>query len=321
MSRLLAALPDSWQRRYQSWLDRRIPPQKSLQLHQRNLFIFISRQGLYFLLLISLVWIGATNFQNNLAFALSFFLLSVLFVAIHLTFANASGLRLRFIDAKPVFVGDVIFARFELLSTALHQRLEFSWPQQEPMLMTVQPSAPQVMLLPFKTSRRGLLRPGRFRMQTLYPLGIVRCWSWLDLDVELMVYPKPEVADFHLCSSGGGDEDGGGVIAGGDEYFSLKPYMEGESLSRVAWKQYAAGRGLFVREYADLRGGEIMLDFSVMPDPDMELRLSKLCYCALQLHEQGRIYGLKLPGKAVIEAAAGDQQLRVVLSALALYSL
>src|SRR6478735_3956672 len=117
MSRLLAALPDSWQQRYQRWLDRRIPPQKSLQLHQRNLFIFLSTQGLYFLLLVSLIWIGATNFQNNLAFALSFFLLAVLFVAILQTFANASGLQLRFIDAEPVFAGDVALARFELLST------------------------------------------------------------------------------------------------------------------------------------------------------------------------------------------------------------
>jgi len=318
MSRLLAALPDSWRRRYQRWLDRRIPPQKSLQLHQRNLFIFLSRHGLYFLLLIALVWIGATNFQNNLAFALSFFLLAVLLVAILQTFANASGLRLRFIDAEPVFSGDVVLARFELLSTALHQQLEFSWPQQESISATVHRSVPQVILLPHKTSRRGFLRPGRFRMQTFYPLGIVRCWSWLDLDVELLVYPKPEAADFHTCSSGNG-EDNGGIVAGGDEYYSLKPYAEGESLSRVAWKQYAAGRGLFVREYVDLRGGEVMLDFSMMSDPDIELRLSKLCYCALQLHEKSRAYGLKLPGKAVIEVSTGEQQLHAVLAALALY--
>ncbi len=319
MSRLRAALPDSWQQRYQRWLDRRIPPQKSLQLHQRNLFIFLSRQGLYFLLLVSLVWIGATNFQNNLAFALSFFLLAVLLVAILQTFANASGLRLRFIDAEPVFAGDVVIARFELHSVALHQQLEFSWPQQESTMATVLPSISQIMLLHHKTNKRGLLRPGRFRMQTLYPLGIVRCWSWLDLDVELLIYPKPETADFLLCCSGYGDESRSEIVAGSDEYFSLKSYVEGESLSRVAWKQYAAGRGLFVREYADLRGGEIMLDLSVMSDSSIELRLSKLCYCALQLHEQSRVYGLKLPGKTVIEAAAGDQQLRAVLTALALY--
>jgi uncharacterized protein (DUF58 family) len=319
MSRLLSALPDSWQQRYRRWLDRRIPPKKSVQLNQRNLFIFLSRHGLYFLLLIALVWIGATNFQNNLAFALSFFLLAVIFVAILQTFANASGLRLRYIDSASVYAGEVAQVRFELNSTALHQQIEFAWPQQSPVRITVQPLVPCVLQLPQQTQRRGVLRPGRFRMQTFYPLGIVRCWSWLDLDVEILVYPKPEPADYRQCSSGDGDDDGGSIIAGGDEYFGLKPYVEGESRSRIAWKQYAAGRGLFVREYAEMRGGEVMLDLSVMTEPDLELRLSKLCFCARHLHEQGRAYGLRLPGKAVIEAAAGDQQLKLVLSALALY--
>ncbi len=319
MSRLLAALPDSWQHRYQRWLDRRIPPCQSLQLNQRNLFIFLSRHGVYFLFLILLVWIGATNFQNNLAFALSFFLLAVLFVAIHLTFANASGLRIRFIDVAPVFAGDIAQARFELFSTALHQQLVFGWPLQGAVFATVQPAKPEVLLLPMQTNQRGILRPGRFRMQTVYPLGLVRCWSWLDLDVELLVYPKPEEADFRECSSGDGDEDGAAAVSGGDEYFSLKPYTEGESQSRIAWKQYAAGRGLFVREYTDMRGGEVILDLSVMQDADLEKKLSKLCYCALQLNKQGRAYGLQLPGISLIEAASGDQQLHAVLTALARY--
>ncbi|HSC75032.1 MAG TPA: DUF58 domain-containing protein [Pseudomonadales bacterium] len=318
MPRFLTAWWVSGQQRYKRWLDRRIPPRISLQLNQRNLFIFLSRHGLYFLLVVLLVWIGATNFQNNLAFALSFFLLAIMFVAIHMTFANASGLRIRFIDAEPVFSGDVAHARFELCSTASHRQLEFSWPQQESTWAAVQPSIPEVILLPQKTHRRGLLSPGRFRLQTFYPLGIVRCWSWLDLDVTFLVYPKPEEADFRQCSSSDGDEDGG-VIAGGDEYFALKSYSEGESLSRIAWKQFAAGRGLFVREYAELSGGTVMLDLSVMTEQDLEVKLSKLCYCAIKLHEAGRVYGLRLPNQTVIDAASGDQQLHLVLSALALY--
>jgi uncharacterized protein (DUF58 family) len=321
MTRLPAALPASWHRRYERWLQKRIPARKSVQLHQGNLFIFLSRQGLQYLLLVLLVWIGATNFQNNLAYGLSFFLLAVLIVAILQTFANASGLRLRFIDADPVFAGDVAKVRIELLSAAAHQQIELGWPQQESILVSVVPNVPQVVQVPQQTLQRGRLRPGRLHLQGHYPLGIVRCWSWLDLDVALLVYPKPVEADYRECCSGNGDDDGGAVIAGSDDYFALKPYVEGESRSRIAWKQYAAGRGLQVREYADRRGGEVMLDLSVMQDADINLRLSKLCYCALQLHEQGRAYGLCLPGQPPIEVASGEPQLRAVLSALALYGL
>lgn len=317
--RLLSAMPASWQQRYQRWLDRRIPPATSVQLHQGNLFIFLSHHGLYFLLLVALVWVGATNFQNNLAFALAFFLLAVLLVVILQTFANASGLRLRVVDASPVFAGEVALVRVEVESAAARQMLELGWPGQDSVQFNVEAAQATVLALAHATTQRGWLQPGRMRLQTFYPLGIVRCWSWPDLAVQVLVYPRPLEADYRECSSGAGDDDGGMVIAGGDEYFALKPYVEGEARSRIAWKQFAAGRGLFVREYAEQRGGDVLLDFSVLADADPETRLSKLCYCALQLHEQGRAYGLSLPGQPLIAPAAGEPQLRAVLTALALY--
>lgn len=319
MSRLLLALPDSWQRRYRRWLDRRIPPRKSVQLHQGNLFIFLSRQGLHYLLLVLLVWVGATNFQNNLAYGLSFFLLAVVIVAILQTFANASGLQLRFIDVEPVCAGEVAQVRIELLSASARQQLVFGWPAQDTVQVSVLPQVPRAMLLPHRTIRRGVMRPGRLRLQTVFPLGIVRCWSWLDLDVEWLVYPQPVAADYRDCCSGSGDEEGGALIAGTDEYFALKPYVEGEPRSRIAWKQFAAGRGLQVREYAARQGSDVILDLSVLQDADLELRLSRLCYCARQLHEQGRPFGLCLPGQPPIPVGSGEAHVRSVLTALALY--
>ncbi|MCC7516237.1 MAG: hypothetical protein IT470_02740, partial [Pseudomonadales bacterium] len=91
--------PRRWQFRYQRWINRRIPPTRDVILGQRNLFIFLSTPGLGWLLLSTLLWVGATNYQTNLAMALCFLLLSVLLVAIHLTFANLNGLRVRFVSA------------------------------------------------------------------------------------------------------------------------------------------------------------------------------------------------------------------------------
>ncbi len=321
MSRWLTVFPSSWQRRYQRWLDRRIPRNKAVQLSQRNLFIFLSRNGLYFLILDALLWVGATNFQNNLIYALSFFLLAVLFVAILQSFANLSGVQLRFVDAEPVFAGEVAYARIELTAASLRQQLVFNWPEQSATSISIYPDKPALLLLPHATQKRGVMQPGRLRLQSVYPLGIVRCWSWLDLDVQILVYPTPIEADVHLCSRGN-DEIGVAVdrVMGGDEYFALKPYTAGESTTRIAWKQFAAGRGLFVREYAEERGGEVMLDFSAMNDPDLELRLSKLCYCARFLYEQGRAFGLSLPNQPVITVDSGEKHLRTVLKALSLFS-
>lgn len=317
-------VPTSWKLRYTRWLNQRIPVKTSVALSQKNLFIFPGKQGLYFLLLVLLIWIGATNFQSNLAHALAYLLLAVMFVAILQTFANMSGLRIRFIDAEPVFAGETASFRFEFSASALHQQLDMFWPEQAHTMINLDntinldKTLGSYRMLQHQTERRGVLAPGRFCLQTYFPLGIVRCWTWLDLAANVIVYPAPEEADYRDCCTGEGEE-GAVAVYGSEEYFALKPYVAGESLSRIAWKQYAAGRGMFARDYTELKGGSVWLDFNAIADASVEKKLSKLCYCALQLQKLNRPFGLKLPGKT-IDVGNGDAHLRTVLRALALYS-
>ena len=316
--RALLRWPLSWRLRYQRWLDRRIPAQTSVTLNQRNLFIFLSRSGGYFLVLVALIWVGATNYQNNLAYALCFFLLALLFAAILYSFANLSGLSLRFIDAPPIFAGEVARCRFELVSPTAHHQLLLHWPGQAESCVSVDAGEAGSVWLTHGGLRRGLQRLGRMHLCSVFPVGLLRCWTWLDLSVMVLVYPAPVEADYRHCCTGSVEDESELRAAAGDEYFSLKPYVAGEPVSRIAWRQFAAGRGLFVRENLQWQGGSIMLDLAALTDADLELRLSKLCYCALQLQARGVEYGLQL-GQQRIEPASGDAHLQRVLTALALW--
>lgn len=307
--------PRRWQFRYQRWINRRIPPLREVTLGQRNLFIFLSMPGLGWILLATLLWVGATNYQNNLAMALCFLLLSVLLVAIHLTFANLNGLRVRFVSAEPVFAGEQALCRFELVATSSRQQLSLDWPGSPPMRVSLQAGVPTYVEVPFAAVRRGLYQPGRVRLQSDFPFGLVRCWTWLDLCCEVLVYPAPLTTDYRDYAQGEGD-DSGRMVAGTDDYFSLRSYQPGDALSRVAWKQFAAGRGLFVQEFVDYRGADIWLDYVAMPEADPEVRLSRLCFCALQLGELGRPFGLRLPQQRFVPAA-GHEHVQRVLQALA----
>src|SRR5690606_27975345 len=60
--------------RWQRWLARRIPRARAVTLDQRRIFIFPTPAGLAFLGLLALLLLVAINYQNNLAFALVFFL-------------------------------------------------------------------------------------------------------------------------------------------------------------------------------------------------------------------------------------------------------
>jgi hypothetical protein len=71
-----------WQGRYQHWIRRRIPPARHITLNQGNIFIIPNKQGLGFLAILGLMFIGAINYEISLAFALVFWLLGVLILTI-----------------------------------------------------------------------------------------------------------------------------------------------------------------------------------------------------------------------------------------------
>lgn len=308
-------LSQAWRLRWRGWLDRRIPPARGVTLNQGNLFVFPTRQGGGYLLMAALVWIGATNFQNNLVLGLCFLLLAIFFVAIHQTFANLSGLSLRFVSAEPVYAGSAAHCLIELASATDRQRIALGWPGAATSIASPMGRVPEPVRVMVTPPRRGRFRPGRCRVESRYPLGIIRCWTWLDLQVELLVYPQPIPHEGVLAADGALD-DRGVPVTGAEDFFALRAYVPGDALGGVAWKHYAAGRGLLVREQVDYRGADLWLDYLALPDADPEIRLSKLCYSALELGALNRPYGLRLPGLR-IEPAAGDGHLRQVLRALA----
>lgn len=311
----MAWLQKPWRHRFHRWLERRIPPARQITLHQNNLFIFLSREGWAYLGVAALVWIGATNFQNNLVLALCFLLLAILFVAIHQTFANLSGLTLRFVAAEPVQAGDVAHCLIELESSTARQQLELAFPGETATRASVTGGAPNRVPVPIRTHRRGRFQAGRFRLQSRYPLGLIRCWTWLDLGAVILVYPRPLASTEHPLSAGTAEAQGA-AVQGVEDFFSLRPYVPGDALSGIAWKPYAAGRGLLVREQVDYRDAEPWLDYRALPDADPEIRLAKLCARALELAAIDRPFGLRLPHE-LVEPGTGDAHLRRVLRALA----
>ncbi len=94
--------------RFRSWLNRRVPPEKVISLNLRNIFILPTRQGVYFSLLMILILIAGINYQNSLAHALAFLLMSLFMVSMLHTYRNLSGLVIVAGKAGEVFAGDEV---------------------------------------------------------------------------------------------------------------------------------------------------------------------------------------------------------------------
>lgn len=305
--------------RWQRWLDRRIPVARSVTLDQRRIFIFPSRAGLAYLLTLGVMLIAAINYQNNMAFALVFFLFSLFVVAILHTFANLSGLQLEALRAQPVFAGDVAEFAIQLrrLPRRRHHSIQLGWPGQPPTELSLVDNLEQVATVFHATGRRGWLRPGRLRVQTVYPLGLLRAWTWIDLDLAALVYPRP-VACERPASGGAGEPEGDRPQRlGDDDFYGFRAYRAGDNPRHVLWRARAKGLPLQTKQFSAEQRQTQWLDWEALSG-DRELRLSQLCFWVLALHREQALYGLRLPG-TTIDLGAGDEQRLRALESLALF--
>lgn len=292
--------------------------------------------GLAYCLLILLIWLLGTNYQNNLILALAYWQMGLFVVVILATYHNLAGLNIRFVGARSGFVGEALpfMVAVDTTNRQGSDRLILGWQGCSSQLVTVSshhrgplkkshtpsrldPSdAPEIFTLYAHPRRRGLFRPGRLLLASVYPMGLVRCWSWLPLEAQTLVYPAPIACALPAEAGGGDSQEGEKWVAGGDEFSGLQTYQEGHSPKRIAWKQYAREQGLFSKSFTQVANEQLWLEFESFHRGDTELTLSNLCYWVLQLHRMQRPFGLRLPG-LVIPIGSGEEHQLAALQALA----
>lgn len=301
------------------WLKKRLPAARSITLDRHRLFVFPSRAGFGFLLFVVVILLVAINYQNNMVFGLAFLLSSLLVITILHTWGNLSGLTVSSLRAIPVFAGES--ACFEIRISrpvrGARHAITLSWLDGDSTHVSLLEESEAVVELSLAARRRGVLRPGRLLIESHYPLGLVRCWSWIDLALETLVYPQPLESGFDSVNSG--ETEFGEILANlaGDDYYGLREYQAGDSLKQVAWKHYARGHDLQTRQFAAYRDHQLWLDYEMFTG-DVEARLSALCFEVLRVEANNEEYGLRLPG-VEIEPGKGDRHRERVLSALALF--
>jgi len=308
-----------WQRRFDRWLKRRIPAARSVTLDQRRIFIFPSRAGLFFLAVLVVMLIAAINYQNNMAFALVFFLFSLFIIAILHTFSNLSGLCIEAQRGYPTFAGEVAEFELQLRRTREHayHAIELGWPGELAALRSLLDTQVATVTLFHQAQRRGWLRPARLLVQTFYPLGLMRAWTWIDLDMAALVYPRPIAGPRPATASGDTEQGLRTLKKGSDDFYGFRDYRSGDNLRHVLWRAYAKGQPLQSKQFAETQVLSHWLSYDACAG-DREHRLSVLCYWVLELERRGEVFGLQLPG-ASLPLDSGAEQRERALRMLALF--
>lgn len=314
-------IPTFYRKRLDRWLDSRSPIATEHKLTQRNLYTFPNTIGLGLLVTILIIWVMGTNYQNNLVLAICYLLISFFVVAIWQAYSNLAGIQIKAITSHSGFAGDDINFTIELLTPNPSgcENLEISWPNGKKVVADFDANQPIVLDVPCTSSRRGILLPGRLLIESRYPLGVIRCWTHINLELSAVVFPKPipDSEPEHLA--GEDNADSRNHKKGGDDPGTLRHYQPGDSLKHIAWKLFARERGLHTKQTEQTISDQKWLDWFGLSLAH-EHRLSVLCYWALEYEKKGCDYGLILPDQKIVPSK-GQDHLQQVLSALALWGI
>lgn len=302
------------------WLARRPSTVHSLCLQQRHIFILPSLTGIAYAIALLLMLLVAINYQNSLAYALTFLLASLGLLSMFHTWRNLAGLTVSAAGSSPCFVGQPGSYRVRLSSTKnAYQAIALGWHAQQLQIFDVPAQTEQHAELAAPGLQRGWQPAPRLRIETRFPLGLFVAWSQVSLAEKMLVYPAP-VYDAVLNSTGQGAEqenNQASLTAGVDDYQGLNPWQPGDSLRRIHWKAWSKGQGLLVKHFAEQQGQQQVLDFAQLSG-NVEYRLSVLCAQVLNISQTDQPYSLLLPGQQ-IGPGLGDEHRRQCLHALALY--
>ena len=227
--------------RFDQWLDRRIPPQRKINLTQRNVFIFPSKTGLAFFVLLLLLLFGAINYQNALIYGIAFLLGSLFLVTILHTYKNLAGLSFEFVSSRPGFVGENIEFQIKVTQPAgsTYAGIQLGWPTGLKQWAHLRHSDSDTVHLFVPAERRGWMNPGRLLVETHYPLGLLRAWTWIDFGIKTLVYPKPIFEDPIGKTSTDCDEGTFVQRDGNEDFYEMRSYREGDPIKHIAWRNYA----------------------------------------------------------------------------------
>ena len=292
-----------------------------LVLHSRRLYILPTRAGLAFAVLLFVMLVAGLNYTNSLALLLTFVLGSCILVGMHECQRTLQGLWLLQAQAGDCYAGmaGCVELRFENRSRQARRALSIRVPGAAPTAFSLAAGAEIRVAAGFNAPRRGRQRIDRLELATTAPFGLFRCWTWLYLPLDALVYPQPlGHRPLPRAAAGPARRPSPGRSPGEDEWAGLRHYQTGDSLRAIAWKAVARGAPLMVAQYAGEDGSEHVLSFAGLEPLDPEARLSQLCAWIRECARRYAACALRLPGLE-LPLWRGAVHTTELLRALALY--
>ncbi len=304
------------QRFWTNWLTLRIKPTPQKTLNRKNIFIVPTKAGFGLLLSVALILFAAINYQNNSLFLLGFTVLSIFLLSILATFENLNGLTLYKGEKNLVEQGQAVTMVLSLSQKKdrLSQALSIFCGEHQGDIAQVSHDSSHYSFN-VQTEKRGVYKCPLIKIESRYPFGLIRAWSWADLCLEAVVYPKPYHAE--MAAAEVFDNTSQQKRIESDDVDNIRSWQQGESPKRILWSAYAKSDELLAFEHQQFNYNPVWLDWNSVQG-DTETRLAVLSYWILFNGQRHSHFGLRLPNQQ-FDIAIGKVAVNQALTALALY--
>jgi uncharacterized protein (DUF58 family) len=292
-----------------------------LVLQSRRLYILPTRAGLAAAALLFVMLIAGLNYSNSLALFLTFLLAGVVLVGMHECQRTLQGLELVQAEAADCHAGAIGTVELRFANPARQPRraLGLRSPGSNATHFEVAAGAVISIEIAFEAGKRGRNRLARLELASTAPAGLFRCWTWLYLPVDVIVYPRAHGSrPLPRASAGRLARPGAAQLPGEEEWVGLRAYQSGDSPRSIAWKAWARGAPLMVAQYAANADSDYLFSFDGLESLEPEDRLSQLAAWINQCSLSDTACGLRLPG-AELPIGRGTAHRTLLLRALALY--
>ena len=289
-------------------------------LSRANLYMLPTRHGILFSIVLLAMLLIAVNYNNSLAYIMTFTLASTVLISMLYTHRNLEGLCLSCGTCSAVYAGDMLNYTLILSNRSNRDRYDIGIDIKDDQSRRMDVSASDLLSIECSTrvKKRGWHSLPGAQVNTRYPLGLLFSWSKpTEPGRKTLVYPEPaDWQDFPSRYTGNSPKP---VLrkTSHDDYSGLRIFRKGDSPQHIDWKAYARGKGLYCKEFV---GGE-MPEMTFHWDDtygDREQRISLLTRWVIEAAAQGISFGLDMPGQKLLPAN-NERHMSECLKVLALF--
>ena len=265
------------------------------KIFRKNIYIFPTQYGFQIGLFVILSLIAATIYQINLGLIILVTLSILFFLSILITFENINHLSFQPVESI-ISNQNNKSIKIQVINHSDQKKLNFQISSRD---RSLQSSSINFYAGENTIPLQGLFRQrGRYdfpllKIETVFPFGIVRAWSWLQLKEPIYVYPAPiqHFKNFNhfltqtLKNQSNSNEDFDGI----------DQFQEGMSESKIAWKISSSKNQLYIKKFENhLNISKILIDYDQIPGTDHETKLGIMVYLLFQCQKERKEFAIKI---------------------------